>query len=229
MCHETTGEAHDRPLFPEDVDTIAKNYPALNKAGVRAIYQAITDHHWPKPAVLIAVLELVDRARRHDHGYYQYPSMPFSAMDMETLERVQTEATYAFHSVFESMALAERNLVLMNKALEQHFGLKLVLFCDCGCSIVPAERDVFNESWYQEINQLRSLAEAFGTKVTLLPSFNDPEWMRRYKAGQLDMGPAEMSSYSKMYRILLSLPSRPERDIRTLVSPQFAELFVAKV
>ena len=222
MCHEATDASYDRPLFPEDVPLIARHYPHLDRDGIDAVYQAITDHHWPQPAVLVTVLEMIDRAMRGDIGYYQHPTMPFSAMDLDTFERVQSDAMHAFHTVFESMALAQRNMVLLNDALKAHFGLQLVLFCDCGCSIVPADEEPYLTNWYQEINQLRSLAEAAGTKVIRVSDFNDPEWVAR----SLDMGEAEIVSYQRMFNILQGLPQR-NVDVRALASPRFAKMFLA--
>jgi len=222
MCHEATGASYDRPLFAEDVPLIARHYPQLDRDGVDAIYRAITDHHWPQPAVLVTVLEMIDRARRGDIGYYQHPTMPFSAMDLDTFERVQSDAMYAFHAVFESMALAQRNMVLLNDALKTHFGLQYVLFCDCGGCIVPAGEQPFQTSWYQEINQLRSLAEAAGTPVVRVSDFTDPAWIGR----SLDMGNAETASYERMFGILRTLPQRPI-DVCALASQRFANMFLA--
>lgn len=224
MCNETTGASYDRPLFAEDVSLIARHYPQLDRDGIDAIYRAITDHHWPQPAVLVTVLEMIDRARRGDTGYYQCPTMPFSAMDLDTFERVQSDAMYAFHAVFESMALAQRNMVLLNDALQAHFDLQLVLFCDCGCSIVPAGEEPFLTDWYQEINQLRSLAEAAGTPVVRVSDFTDAKWVAR----SLDMGEAEIASYVRMFDILQRLPER-NVDVRALASRRFANLFVETV
>jgi hypothetical protein len=174
--------------------------------------------------VLVTVLEMVDRARRGDIGYYQHPTMPFSAMDLETFERVQSDAMYAFHAVFESMALAQRNMVLLNDALKRCFDLRLVLFCDCGCSIVPAGEEPFLTDWYREINQLRSLAEAAGTRVVRVTDFTDQQWVARL----LDMGEAETASYERMFGILQRLPER-NVDVRALASRRFADLFAETV
>lgn len=228
MCHETTGANHDRPLFAADVPLIASHFPALCSAGVQAVYQAISAHHWPQPAVLVAVLEMIDRSIRRDVGYYSHPTMPFSAMDLETYDRVQSDGMYAFHAVFESMALAQRNMKLLDEALTEHFGLRLVLFCDCGCSIVPADSHPYESEWYQQINELRSLAEAAGTPVVRVTDFADPEWTRRQAMHGLDMGPSETASYTKMYNILLSLPPR-QFDIKRLASQRFAQLFAESV
>lgn len=231
MCHEATGASYDRPLFAEDVPLIARHYPHLDRDGIEAVYRAITDHHWPQPAVLVTVLEMIDRAQRCDVGYYQYPTMPFSAMDLETFERVQSDVMYAFHAVFESMALAQRNMVLLNDALKAHFGLQYVLFCDCGACIVPADEEPFLTDWYQEINQLRSLAEAAGTRVVRVSDFNDKNWTHRWlgakwETRQLDMGAAETASYERMFDILRNLPHR-EFSVRELASAKFADMFLA--
>lgn len=228
MCHEATGANYDRPLFPEDVPLILGHYPNLDPARVDHIVAALTDAFWPKPAVLITFLELISRAKRNDTGYYPYPTIPFSAMDLETYERVQTKAMGEFHSVFEGFPLAERNKRLVDQALTETFGLKLVFFHDCGCSIVRAEDNPFDTEWYQEINSLRSLAEAVGTKVVQVTDFNDPEWVRRKHEHGLDMDHSETTSYERMFTILQSLSSRPV-SIKQLASVKFRSLFPALV
>lgn len=220
MCHEATGASYDRPIHPDDVAIIAAAYPRVSREDINALYAAMTDHHWPQPAVLIALCEMVDRAQRGDLGYYPYPVMPFSAMDLESYDRVQTDGMYAFHTVFESMALAQRNMVLINEALAMHFNLQLVLFCDCGCGMVPRDCLPFEEEWYQQINALRSLAEAFGTPVVRVHDFWDPQW----KSRDLDMGPSETTSYARMYSILQRVPRRV-MQIGDLASDRFNTLF----
>jgi hypothetical protein len=224
MCHEATGKPYDRPLFSEDVPLIAGHYPNVPIEGVWNLYEALTDAFWPKPAVLIAFLELVDRALQNDIGYYTNPTIPFSAMDLETFDRVQTDAMADFHSVFEGFPLAERNKGLVDSALTKSFELKLAFFHDCGCSIVPAESDPFAEEWYAQINTLRSLAEAVGTPVVRVTDFLDPEWTSRQEEHGLDMGPSEKGSYVRMHRALRSLPAR-SFDLFELASPKFAQLF----
>ncbi len=224
MCHEATGVLYDRPIHEDDLHLIAAHYPRLGIVAISAIYGAITDNHWPKPAVLIAVLELVERALNEDNGLYPYATMPFSAMDLSTYERVQSLGMKAFHSVFESMALAQRNVELLNRILADRFKLKLVLFCDCGACMVPAGLDAFATSWYKEINQLRSAAEAVGTKVIVVNDFNDPKWIERQHMNGLDMGQAETASYDRMFAILTSLPAR-EFDVFAMAAPDFASRF----
>jgi hypothetical protein len=224
MCHEASGVSYDRPIDFDDIALIARHYPRLGAPAIHAIYGAITDNHWPKPAVLIAILELVERALEDDRGLYPYPTMPFSAMDLTTYERVQSHGMKAFHSVFESMALAQRNMVILNLVLARYFKLKIVLFCDCGCSIVPIDVDAFQTDWYKRINLLRSSAEAVGTKVVIVNDFNDPKWIERLHTNGLDMGLAEMASYDRIGAILQSLPAR-EFDVFAMASPEFAKHF----
>ena len=204
MCHEASGVPYDRPLFEEDVPLIAKHYPNLDRSGVEAVHAAITDHHWPQPAVLITVLEMVDRARRNDTGNNPFATMPFSAMDRDTYERVQVHKMAAFHTVFESMALAQRNMKLLNGALHTHFGLQFVLFCDCGCITMSADIDPFDTEWYLETNNWRAAAEAAGTKIVHLNDFSHPDWRDR----DLDVTSVEESSYERMFDILNSMPAR---------------------
>ncbi len=204
MCSSASGKAYDRPYHHDDLLIIMKFYPDLPTEGVAAVMAALTDAFCPKPAIPIAFLELVDRARGNDCGYYPYPTLPFSAMDLTTAERVQADCMTDFHSVFEGFPLAERNQHLLNAALRTHFGVKIVFFHDCGCSIVPADVDAFATDWYQEINLHRSTAEAVGTEVVQVEDFNDPEWLGR----ELDMGPQEMRAYVRMHQALLALPRR---------------------
>lgn len=205
MCRTTTGKAYDRPLHADDIPLIAAHYErCLGTPALAAIVAAMTDHHYPQPAVLIAVLEMAHRAKHQDHGLYPWPMMPFSALDLDTLERVQTDTMAEFHSVFESMALAERNMGLLNEALRSSLGIQLRLVCDCGCISDGTDVDILGSPAYAAINSIRSLAEAVGTPVLRVADFRDPAWLSR----RLDMGEREMRSYDTMGRILRSLPVR---------------------
>jgi len=220
MCRETKGEPYDRPLHPDDVPLIARFYErCLGNEAISAIVAAITDHHHPKPAVLIAILEMMDRAKHNDQGMYPWPMMPFSALDLSTLERVQTDGMAAFHSVFESMALAEANMAKLNCVLQTHLGLQIRLVCDCGCISAEAKVDILGSSAYAQINAVRSLAEAVGTPVIRVKKFQNPDWLCR----ELDMGERETASYGKMMEILTSLPAR-RIDLKLQASPNVAYL-----
>ncbi len=211
MCRATTGKAYDRPLHADDVSLIAAHYErCLGSSAISAIVAAITDNHHPQPAVLIAVLEMADRAKHQDRGMYPWSMMPFSALDLNTLERVQTNAMVEFHSVFESMALAERNMGLLNKALHSELGSQIRLVCDCGCISDGFDVDILGSPAYTKINDIRSLAEAVGMPVIRVADFHDADWLCR----ELDMGDREMRSYDKMWRILTSLPAR-DIDLET--------------
>lgn len=205
MCHTATGANHDRPLHCDDVPLIASKYvKCLGETAIRRIVDAITDNHVPQPAVLIAILEMADRAKHKDRGIYPWPMMPFSALDLDTLERVQTNEMAAFHTVFESMALAERNMGLVNDVLASELGIQLRLVCDCGCISDGFEVNILESAAYKQVNHLRSLAEAAGTKVIRVPTFTDAAWTSR----SLDMGPREIASYERMWSMLSSLPAR---------------------
>ena len=222
MCHEATGENYDRPMVEDDLIIISRNYPCIEKDILRDIYRAITDHHYPQPAVMIAICDLIQRAQDGDDGYYMYPTLPFSAMDLDTHDRVQTNSMYAFHTVFESMALAQRNMELLNQVLISQLGVRLVLFCDCGCSVIPSDQDPYGD-FYKQINQLRSLAEAVGTKVIRVGDFDSPDWCDR----PLDMGQSEMEAYDRMYLLLQNIPYRKLCMKEILCDTSFKDLFVA--
>lgn len=215
MCHTATGENYDRPIHPDDVPIIAAPYvKCLGQKPIEAIYDAITDDHVPQPAVLIAILEMADRAKHKDRGLYPWAMMPFSALDLDTLERVQTEEMAAFHTVFESMALAERNMGLLNNVLASELGKQLRFVCDCGCTCDDVEVNILESAAYKLINHVRSLAEAAGTKVVRAKTFTDSEWTSR----TLDMGEAEIASYQRMWAILTSLPAR-EINVAATAAP----------
>lgn len=220
MCHTATGSAHDRPLHADDIPLIAASYmDCLGERAVTKIADALTDHHSPQPAVLIAVLEMAHRAKHKDRGMYPWSMMPFSALDLNTLERVQTDEMAAFHAVFESMALAERNMNLLNDVLKSELGLQLRLVCDCGCISDDFDTVILESPAYQEINLIRSVAEAAGTKVVRVPTFSSSEWIAR----DLDMGPREIASYQRMWGILTKLPHR-SFDVEASVAGQVSYL-----
>lgn len=220
MCHQATGRPYDRPLHADDIPLIAAPYVGcLGQSAVSAITGAITDHHAPQPAVLIALLEMAHRTTHNDHGIYPWPMMPFSALDLDTLERVQTDDMAAFHTVFESMALAERNMGLVNAVFSRELGLQIRLVCDCGCISDRDDEDILGSPAYAQINHLRSLAEAEGTKIIRVGSFDHPDWTHR----SLDMGSAEIKSYQRMSALLYSLPAR-ESTLATQAEPLLASL-----
>jgi hypothetical protein len=220
MCHTATGAAHDRPLHKEDIPLIGASYQnCLGERAVTKIAEVLTDHHSPQPAVLIAALEMAHRAKHQDRGMYPWPMMPFSVLDLDTLERVQTDEMAAFHTVFESMALAERTMDLLNGVLARELGLQLRLVCDCGCISDDFETDILGSAAYQEINLIRSVAEAAGTQVIRASTFSSPEWTSR----DLDMGPREIESYQRMWGILKMLPYR-SFDISASVADQVSYL-----
>lgn len=205
MCHAATGVAYDRPLVSEDVPIIASRYArCLGATAIDKIVEALTDNHVPQPAVLIAVLEMAHRAKHNDRGIYPWSMMPFSALDLNTLERVQTDEMAAFHTVFESMALAERNMDLLNDVLGTHVGVQVRLVCDCGCISDGFDVDILGSAAYQRINRIRSLAESVGTPVIRVSTFAHADWQRR----SLDMGVAEIGAYQRMWSLLQMLPQR---------------------
>ncbi|MCI5051353.1 MAG: hypothetical protein MRY57_03520 [Candidatus Pacebacteria bacterium] len=201
MCHVATGANYDRPINQKDVGIVKEQYPEVNPKVIDELYAAITDNHTPQPAVLIALTELFSRGKRKDNGLYDWPVIPFSALELQTWKRIQTKEMLAFHSVFESMALAQRNMQLVN-AVFNKYGLQFILFCDCGCGAPELSLDVFNTQEYQMINAVRSEFEALGTEIVIVESFNDPLWFER----DLDMGDAEVTSYQRMWEVLNLLP-----------------------
>lgn len=205
MCHATTGAAYDRPLHEDDLPIIVAPYQrCLGGTAITAIVHALTDAHVPQPAVLIAVLEMAHRAKHGDRGLYPWSMMPFSALDLDTFERVQTDEMVAFHTVFESMALAERNMRMLDSVLAQQLKIQLRLVCDCGCISDGFDTDVLGSAAYATINRARSLAESLGTPVIRVRTFTDGAWLSR----NLDMGSTEVASYQRMWNILRSLPRR---------------------
>jgi hypothetical protein len=201
MCHECSGTNYDRPITIQDREILKKHYASIDTNIVDGLYDRITDKNYPQPAVLVMILEMIYRDQNNDNGLYPVPLSPFSAMDLDTGERVQTPEMYAFHTVFESFALAQRNFSLMNQYLEKVFKKKIELFCDCGCDYRPTEPNKELDTMINDINAFRSFYESIGTKVIKPTWFEDSEWTKR----TLDMWTSEIQSYKRMYSILTSL------------------------
>lgn len=208
MCHTSTGESFDRPITKNDLKIIQNHYQTIDKEILQWVYDRITDMNYPQPAVLLMIAELIYRDQEWDTWLYPVPVSPFSAMDLDTGERVQSKEMYSFHTVFESFALAQRNVQLLNNYLSNTIKTQIVLFCDCGwCSLrddAPKEvRNIINN-----MNAFRSYYESIGTQVIKTESFDTPERSNR----TLDMWESEKNSYKKMYKILTSLPKEQSQE-----------------
>lgn len=207
MCHVCTNEPYGRPIKREDLVVVKKHYKEIPENFLDDVFEAITDYHTPQPAVLVVMAEIFDRVRKKDNGIYNWPVIPFSALDLDTWERVQTKEMLAFHTVFESMALAQRNIELVRNVFNK-YKYEFFMFCDCGCggaSYNMNERVIDSEN-YKKINAVRSEIEAIGTDVILADSFDDKVWTER----KLDMSNSEINSYKKMWNILCDLSGKKE-------------------
>lgn len=117
MCHRNSGKAYERVLREEDLAVVEHHYPTISPAILRGVYECITDQNYPQPGVLIAVADLLYRDQQNLTGKYGIPVLPFSAMDLDNGERIQSRPMAAFHAVFESFSLAERNFRLLKEYL----------------------------------------------------------------------------------------------------------------
>jgi len=189
---------YDRPITINDKDIIKQSYPSISSSIIDEIYNRITYKNHPQPAVLIMILEMIYRDQIWDNWIYPVPISPFSWMDLETWERVQTPEMYAFHTVFESFALAQRNFDLMNQYIKKTFNKQILLFCDCGCWYIPSQDNTDILNIIDDINAFRSFYESIWTKVIKAESFNSTDRTSR----TIDMWESEINSYKKMYWIL---------------------------
>jgi hypothetical protein len=202
MCTECKDPRIERPLVIEDVDDIKRFYGQVPPEIIDGVYGTLMDDNTITPITLAVLVEMVSRFIEGDNGSYERPTLPFSAMDLKTMQRVQTPEMAVCHSVFESLTLAQRNVQLLDAYLRSR-GMNLVFFCDCGCGVEASDKNPYTEE-YLRVNAFRAYYEAVGTEVVQVESFEDSEWTSR----RLDMGPSEIAAYLRIARCLKGIPKR---------------------
>lgn len=202
MCTPCEDPRIHRPLVSVDIFDLKRYYSKVDATLIDKICAALTDWNSVTPVVPTVIVEMVHRFQIGDNGSFQSPTLPFSAMALKTGERLQAPEMVQCHHVFESLILAQRNVELLQDVLRQH-GMQLVFFCDCGCKIIAADTDPYDEE-YLRVNAYRSYWEAVGSPVILVESFDSEDWKER----RLDMGPSEVESYRRVALFLKKLPRR---------------------
>ncbi len=210
MCHEKTSFSYDRPISDEDILTVINFYHSLDGQKVPVdfvvgVFDAITDSNSPQPIVLVTLVDLYYRKINDLVGVkYPWVSLPFSALDYKSGERLMSPEMGPFHGVFAMFSLAQRNLGILRNFLSE-FGVDFITFHDCGCIMPDRDDDVMNTENYKSINLVRSHYEALGGAVRVL-SFDQLEWLSPW----LDMGLEEIQAYQRMTECLLTLNSDSE-------------------
>ena len=202
MCTECKDPRIERPLVLDDLVDIKNFYSEVPPEILDGMYWALTDNNTITPITLVVLAEMVCRYLEGDKGSYERPTLPFSAMDLKTMQRVQTPEMAACHSVFESLTLAQRNVELLNIYLRSR-GMQIVFFCDCGCGIEASDKNPYTDE-YLRVNAFRAYYEAVGTQVVQVESFESLDWTSR----RLDMGPCEIAAYLRITRCLKGIPKR---------------------
>lgn len=217
MCTIRTSLPYDRPAVHCDLNLIKRFYPKVSSHLLDKVWNAATDNHVPKPAVLVLLAELAHRRTLgiEDWGNEYGPTLAFSAMDMQTSRRWQTPTMEHVHDTMISFSLGERNVGLVREVFEEH-GFSLAFFCDCGCGAPTNRTEFFGSELYQDTNLWRSWAEANGHPVTEISGPDD----RRLSDLTLDMSPQQFESYDRIAQCLARLhkhePKAPEAVTETM-------------
>lgn len=205
MCHQNTGLCYDRPISKEDISDIFDFYQKLPRKKVplkfiKDVFEAITDSNSPQPIVLVTLVDLYYRTLNRLKGTYPWVTLPFSALDFRSGERLMSPEMGPFHGVFAMFSLAQRNIGLLRNKLSK-YDVDFITFHDCGCFMPDRDDgDIMDTQIYKDINLLRSHYEALGGAVRIL-SFDQPEWNSSF----LDMGSEEIQSYIAMTECLNTL------------------------
>lgn len=202
MCTIRTALPYDRPAVPCDLKKIKTAYPIVSADFLDQVWGAATDHHVPKPAVLVLLAELAFRRtlNEEDWGNPYGPTIAFSAMDFESSRRWQTPTMEHIHDTMISFSLGERNVSLVREVFETQ-GFSLGFFCDCGCGSPANLTEFFDSPFYQDTNMWRSWAEANGNQVIEISGPDD----HRINGLSLDMSAAQFESYNRIQKALETL------------------------
>jgi hypothetical protein len=222
MCTIRTSLPYDRPSIPCDLKQIKEFYPTVDSCLLDKVWNAATNNHVPKPAVLVLLAELAYRRTLgvEDWGNEYGPTLAFSAMDLQTSRRWQTPTMEHVHDTMVSFSLGERNVGLVREVFEE-YGFSLAFFCDCGCGAPANRAEFFVSQFYQDTNLWRSWAEANGNPVTEISGPDD----HRLADLTLDMSRKQFESYERIATCLAHL-HRHEPKTPDAVNWALSRLFV---
>lgn len=206
MCATNDGNTFFRPMSKQDLSPIMAAYPSIDPGLIQKIYTAMTDHNTVRPAVILVILEGINRLERGLFGNSSYgATFAYSALqirdggDGNIFHRYQDPIMAHIHDAMLQFALAERNMKLVQDALVS-YGYNLTHFCDCGCGITRDGDDYMGSDEYKAVNYVRSYGESIGAPVHSVATIDE------LPLQLTDMHPHEVDGYKRAWQVLQTLP-----------------------
>ncbi len=206
VCALNDGNHFFRPMSKHDVEQVVSAYPNVEARLIHDVFTAMTDHNTVRPAVMLVILEGVNRLKCGLFGNSSYGAIfAYSALQIHDggngniFHRYQDPIMAHIHDAMLQFALAERNMKLVQDALVSH-GYNLTHFCDCGCGITRDGDDYMGSDEYRAVNYVRSYGESIGAPVHTVASIDELPLVLT------DIHQHEVDGYKRVWKILHSLP-----------------------
>jgi hypothetical protein len=130
---------------------------------IKDVYNAMTDGLHARVIHFVAVIDLLHRHYNQETGLWDMgPELLFSAHIPGTLTRFRSAEMSALHDSWLAFNMAQRNRKKLDTVL-RGYGIAIVSLCCCGGKAVAIADQKRAEDLSGEFNQLRTLADAFGT------------------------------------------------------------------
>ncbi len=208
MCALNDGNHFFRPMSKHDVAQVVSAYPNVEARLIHDVFIAMTDHNTVRPAVMLVILEGINRLQYELFGNSSYgATFAYSALqirdggDGNIFHRYQDPIMAHIHDAMLQFALAERNMRLVQEVLIS-YGYNLTHFCDCGCGITRDGEDYMMSGEYKAVNYVRSYGESIGAPVHLVASIDEPP------LALTDMHQHEVDGYKRVWETLQALPAQ---------------------
>ncbi len=209
MCALNDGNHFFRPMSKHDVVQVVSAYPKVEARLIHDLFTAMIDHNTVRPAVILVILEGVNRLELGLFGNSSYgATFAYSALqirddgDGNIFHRYQDPIMAHIHDAMLQFALAERNMKLVQAVLISH-GYNLAHFCDCGCGITRDGDDYMDSDEYKAVNYVRSYGESIGAPVHTIATIDE------LPLALTDMHQHEVDGYKRVWEILQALPTHP--------------------
>jgi hypothetical protein len=223
MCAVNDGNTFFRPLVKNDLTAILSAYPKISKKLIQDLHAAMTDSNTVRPAVLVVLLEAINRLEKSLFGNSSHgATFAYSALqikdggDGKIFHRFQDPIMAHVHDAMLQFALAERNMRLTQNVLKS-YGYDLFHFCDCGAHVSVAGSKYMESAEYKAINMVRSYGESIGAPVHTVSTIEE------IPLQFTDMHQHEVDAYKQVWEILNKLPNEIF-DQEAMLSHAFAHM-----
>lgn len=227
MCATNDGNSFFRPMTKKDLEKISLVYKNIPKNLIQDMYGAMTSSNTVRPAVMLVILDGIDRLENGLHGNSSYgATFAYSALqirdggDGKIFHRFQDPIMIHIHDAMLQFALAERNMRMVQKVMV-NWGYNLTHFCDCGCGITRDGDNYMQSTEYRSVNMVRSYGESIGAPVHTVANIDE------LPLQITDMHQHEVDGYKRIWDVLKNLP-KEIWDGEAVLSKHFAYMTANK-